>query len=175
MAPNKLPSAKRLRQLFSYDPSDDAGFLTRKPMPRSAFSGGEAWGVYNRFVGQPIKGAPCEKYIRVTIGYVRFPAHRVIWKMVTGREPREIDHINRNGRDNRWINLRLCTRSENHANVPGGGKHLKGIVFHKGAWVAAIRAHGRQRYLGRFRTEKAAHAAYVAAGRKAFGAFFHAG
>jgi hypothetical protein len=40
--------------------------------------------------------------------------HRLILSAVTGQE---VDHVNRNGLDNRRQNLRLCTRSLNNANV----------------------------------------------------------
>lgn len=43
--------------------------------------------------------------------------HRFIWRLVTGEWPtHEIDHVNRNKRDNRWLNLREATHSENGQN-----------------------------------------------------------
>ena len=49
--------------------------------------------------------------------------------MVTGDDPGslEIDHKNRIGSDNRWLNLRLATRSDNCKNRrPRGNVHADG-------------------------------------------------
>ena len=45
-------------------------------------------------------------------------AHRVAFELmdVTIPQGKEVDHINRDGTDNRWCNLRLVTRSENQRN-----------------------------------------------------------
>ena len=45
-----------------------------------------------------------------------YQAHRIIWKMAHGDEPREIDHINRDKSDNRIDNLRAVSRSLNMRN-----------------------------------------------------------
>lgn len=157
MVYKRLPSRRQLSQLFSYDP--DTGLLTRRS-------------------GKVVKPQPSQKYTSVPMGHnTRFQAHRIIWKMVTGREPTILDHINRDGNDNRWSNLRQCTWSQSNANRRSidRGSALRGVVFHKGAWQAGIKVHGHLTHLGCFRTEEAAHAAYVAAGKKAFGEFFHDG
>jgi hypothetical protein len=159
--------------MFSYEP-DETGLLTRKQLPRSAFITTQAWVEHNRRVGQVIVGGSSQKHIYIQVGGSRFMAHRIIWKMVTGREPREIDHVNRDGKDNRWSNLRTCTHSQNGSNSPARGKNLKGTWF-QGKWKAEIRVRGKRLYLGCFPTEEAAHAAYCEAGRKVFGAFFHDG
>lgn len=44
-------------------------------------------------------------------------AHRLAWLFITGQWPRhEINHINRNGLDNRSTNLREATRAQNNMN-----------------------------------------------------------
>jgi hypothetical protein len=52
--------------------------------------------------------------------YVNDLLHRVIWELVFGSVPldREIDHINRNGLDNRIENLRLASHQQNGWNIP---------------------------------------------------------
>jgi hypothetical protein len=46
-------------------------------------------------------------------------AHRIVWLLHSGQWPKnEIDHINRRKRDNRPINLRDVTKSENLKNNP---------------------------------------------------------
>ena len=39
--------------------------------------------------------------------------HRVIWEMVHGYKPSEIDHIDQDKSNNKLANLRECTHSEN--------------------------------------------------------------
>lgn len=114
-----------------------------------------------------------QPYIQVRIGGRIVKAHRLIWALVYGTWPPEIDHIDCDGRNNRLSNLRLATRSQNGANRrPWKNKQLpKGVTLHRGAYVAQIRAGGRLRYLGRFKCPEEAHAAYCAEALKAHGEF----
>ena len=174
MVPTKLPSARVLRQLFDYNP--DTGELTRKPAPRSVFATHLGWVRHNQFSQQAAKPQPSQRYMRVYVLGINTKVHRVIWKMMTGREPPALlDHANRNGNDNRWENLRRCTGSQSQANRTSLGRYRRGVFFADGVWAAAIGVRGRKIYLGTFPTEEAAHAAYCEAGRKHFGPFFHPG
>lgn len=96
-------------------------------------------------------------------------AHRLAWLYMTGRHPvDEIDHINGQRDDNRFENLRECTRSQNMMNVP-----KRGVCFHKGRrkWQASIRLHGKRTYLGTFTTEAEALEAYRVAAQRLHGEF----
>ena len=53
------------------------------------------------------------------LNYQYVLAHRVIWKMMTGEEANEIDHIDGNRGNNQWNNLRSVTTSINRRNKPG--------------------------------------------------------
>ncbi len=92
-----------LCQKFIYDP--ETGALTHrkngKPASITIDSGGY------RCAGITIsKGVA--KVVR---------AHRVAFALMEGRGPNgDIDHINGNRSDNRWSNLRECSRSENLHN-----------------------------------------------------------
>lgn len=55
-------------------------------------------------------------YIQVGIQGFFVKAHRIIFVWHHGYEPKEIDHLDRNRRNNRIENLRECTRSENMKN-----------------------------------------------------------
>lgn len=92
----------------------------------------------------------------------------------------QVDHINRDGLDNRQQNLRLATSSENRYNTAQYSNNkcgLKGV--HKcrrsGLWRASVQAQGRAVELGRFDSPEEAHAAYRRAAQVLHGAFVRFG
>lgn len=112
-------------------------------------------------------------------GYaVRAPGvrmHRVIMNAAKGAQ---IDHINGDPLDNRRGNLRVCTNSQNQMNrkVSRGESKFKGVVWQarkycRGAWRAVIIKDGVVKYLGSFKTDREAAAAYNAAAIELYGAF----
>jgi len=73
----------------------------------------------------------------------------------------EIDHINRNRRDNRRCNLRFCTRSENQCNKTMRSKSgLRGVFALENGFRASIRLDGKVIQIGRFKTAEEAAMAY---------------
>lgn len=102
-------------------------------------------------------------------------AHRLAWLLMTGEWPsREIDHINGIRNDNRWINLREASSSQNKANAALSAKNtsgLKGVGLHRGKWRAVIRVDKRLILLGYFATPEEAHVAYCDAAKAHFGEF----
>ena len=76
----------------------------------------------------------------------------------------EVDHINRNGLDNRRENLRLVTHAENAANngQAVGCSGYRGVwkVMRGERWMAVIKRNGKRKYLGVFDTPELASAAW---------------
>lgn len=105
--------------------------------------------------------------------------HHVLMHVLLMRPPHglEVDHINLDSLDNRRLNLRIGTRSQNMANArrrPNNTSGYNGVGWHaeKGKWRAYIRSDGGgQRFLGYFDDpEEAARVRDIAA-RVVFGEF----
>ena len=91
-------------------------------------------------------------------------AHRLHWFMVHGEIPNELDHRDRDKRNNRIENLRLATSSQNKRNMKfkNTTSEFQGVCWHgKGRkWMARIQVDGTAHYLGLFANEKDAARAY---------------
>lgn len=96
-------------------------------------------------------------------------------RLILGASPSEqVDHANGDRLDNRRANLRIATHAENMRNSKLRSHNklgVKGVCWDGRSFRARIRVDGRQRWLGRFKTVEAAHAAYNAAAIEHFGAF----
>ena len=157
--PLQLPSVPELGKLFCYEP--ETGELRWRIKPAKCILVGAVAG-YRDKLG----------YRQVQIGFQRCLAHRIIWKLLTGKDPRiGLDHINGDPSDNRFENLRLASQGQNRANSRRAKSGLKGASFKAGKWEAGIKVNYKTIYLGRFETEHQAHEAYCAAARKYFGEF----
>ena len=100
--------------------------------------------------------------------------HRLIMK-VDNRNV-IIDHINRNGLDNRKCNLRISTYSQNRANSANSKKSTsiyKGVHWHKAhkKWACSIRKDKKLYHLGYFKIEKDAANEYNKKALQFFGEF----
>jgi len=141
-----LPAAEELRELFSLDP----------------FTGTLYWRTHKNTsrIGKPFGCRFTNGYIIGEIRNEKFSAHRLVWKWVTGEEPMEIDHIDRNRSNNSPWNLRSTTRSGNHCNRG----NVKGYTrTSSGTYRALIGINGTQYYLGHYETATEARQAYLAA------------
>jgi hypothetical protein len=99
--------------------------------------------------------------------------HRVLLGMANAKRPL-VDHINRNGLDNRRENLRLCTHMQNlwNASLSKRSKTgFKGVTVRYGGFGANICKNYKQIRLGSFTTPEAAARAYDRAARELFGEF----
>lgn len=83
-------------------------------------------------------------------------AHRLIWLLHYGVHPNgQIDHINGVRNDNRIVNLRDVTKTENMRNQRlhsdnSSGAHGVLWIKRKAKWQAQMRSGGRCRHLGYF-------------------------
>jgi hypothetical protein len=157
-----------VRKSFSYNPT--TGILRWKVTDsRKVKPGDEAGCASPKEGGRKV----------VVFRYKHIRTHILIWAFQTGEWPKnQIDHINRNPGDNRWINLRESTQGQNMKNTktPITNKSgFRGVYWHKtgGRWTSQIRVDGKKIYLGMFDTAEAAHKVYKAASEKLHGVFSH--
>jgi len=131
----------------------------------------------NSYPGEEITCLNDEGYIIVTMMGARLRAHRLAWVWMTGNWPKEdIDHINGNRADNRFINLRGATRSQNLQNSGMRSYNktgYKGVHFcnQRQKYVAQIRINKKATCLGRFETLEEASAVRIAAEKRFYGEF----
>ena len=154
-----------LEQIFSYDPESGLVFW-KIPRPRAKIKPGDLAGNLD----------PCTGYMRVMFNQRQFKLHRIAWALSYKYWPDiDIDHINSCRNDNRLINLRLATRSENIQNTKKrkGLCTLKGVTPSRNKFAAQINIDGVQKKLGVFISEQEAHNAYCEAAKIAFGQFFN--
>lgn len=168
MAAKALPAQDVLLQLLSYNP--ETGRLYWRTRPVEGFAtlrAGRLWNTrfanYEAFTGRHPTG-----YCVGRVDGQRYKAHRVIWKMVYGTDPEEIDHVNGDRADNRLNNLREVYRLENTRNRAKSAKNssgVQGVSWHKaaGKWAAKIGIGYRTINLGLFKEFHEAVAARKAA------------
>jgi hypothetical protein len=106
-----------------------------------------------------------------------FLGHRLAFLYMTGEwPPHDVDHIDMNGLNNRWSNLRMATKTQNSGNrltTRANRTGFKNVSLHKptGRYRAYISLNGRQKWLGYHDTPEAAYAAYCEAARAKYGEF----
>ncbi len=172
MAESQIPSPATLRQLLRYCPETGALFWTRRDISFFPDKRAEVW--WNgRFAGKMVARSLTPKgYLKVKIFGVRYLAHRVAWAVFHGEAPSgQIDHVNGVKDDNRIVNLRVVTATENQRNMRRSSRNKSGVTgvsFEKrtGKWVALISENGRQVHLGRFADVNEAIAARKGAERR---------
>lgn len=154
-------TVEHLRSLFMYDPA--TGVVTNRVRRNyNALAGAE--------IGTEFENAKGQRYRRVRIGKKMVLVHRLVWFMETGVWPKgEIDHVNGDGRDNRWVNLRDVTASQNKANLVrlkrNNQSGIQGVCFdvRKQVWITQLNCQGRRVHWSTHSTREAALAARRAA------------
>jgi Demerecviridae HNH endonuclease len=151
----------------------NAAYL-RKILHYNKRTGVFTWRVrrYRVHVGM-IAGGIDNGYIRIKINGKKYSAHRLACLYVTGAWPaKTIDHKDLNGTNNKWVNLRQATHSQQRCNSKPISKFgFKGIFKKKKLWQAVICINRKRFYLGHYSTAAMAHAAYAAAAKRVHGEF----
>lgn len=102
------------------------------------------------------------KYIRLRYKGRGYYAHRVAFHFMGQEIPDCVDHLNGDGLDNRWSNIRSATFSQNSKNkkMPSNNKSgVVGVCEEKGKWRAYVHINKKQIKLGVFNSLEDAAAA----------------
>ncbi|QEG07626.1 homing endonuclease [Salmonella phage SE5] len=164
---------EQLANLLEYDPSTGSlKWLHRgNPYFDSRFEGKEA--------GSKRINHDGHKSVQLAYKGVGVQANKLIWFIMTGEVPTfEIDHINGDGWDNRWLNLRKSTASENCYNRKRKSDNttgFKGVSQMNGRFRAMITVSKKRISLGCYDTPEEAHEAYKQAAIKYHGEFANFG
>jgi hypothetical protein len=102
-----------------------------------------------------------KKYYKHGVFKLNAYEHRIIWIWMTGEQPDTIDHIDGDGLNNKWSNLRSVKFSDNGKNQK---KHTTntsgyaGVSYRKDSdkWRARIMVNGKPISVGTFQTKEAA-------------------
>lgn len=122
-------------------------------------------------------GEGAKGYWMIGINGKRYYAHILAWFYMTKAMPDvEIDHQDRDRKNNRWNNLRLATRRQNAANAKlpvTNTSGYKGVSWNRKLkkWFVTIRQEGKSVYLGRFSSPADAAQAYRDAAQRIHGQF----
>lgn len=156
-------TAARIFELLNYCP--DTGNFTWKTNRRGRRQAGDTAGCIHP-----------HGYVRISIDYRLYNAHRVAWLFITGKWPvQNIDHIDGNRANNKASNLRECSQQANCFNRKlrrDSKSGYKGVSSVNGKWGAWIKINGKSKNLGcSFETAEEAHKAYCEAAKRLYGEF----
>ena len=151
-----LPTQQRISELFVYE-----GGVLRNRNKRGCKAPQGAIAGYIEKSG----------YRRVMVDGKTHMAHRLVWKLVAGSDPKTIDHIDGNKLNNDISNLRSVEVADNCRNKQQCKRNTSGIngVLRDSSgkkWVARITHDYKCYHLGTFETSEQALAARIAAEEK---------
>jgi hypothetical protein len=148
-----------LKELIHYNP--DTGIFTWKERDIKWFKSVRSYKIWNgcypnEVAGNILYGKDNNDYWRISVLNKRYLSHRLVFLYMTGRFPEHVvDHINHDGLNNQWLNLREVTDSGNSKNQKlriNNKSGSCGTYFNKisGKWVSEISDGNKKFHLGCF-------------------------
>lgn len=138
-------NSKRLKDLLWYD--EESGFFVWKVRGP----------LYGEIAGhEKIDKETGKGYVTISVDGKAHYAHRLAWLYMTDcNPPAAIDHINGDGTDNSWANLRNGTKGvngRNRAKSKNNSSGTNGVFWHeaKRKWCAILTSKGKRHFVGLF-------------------------
>ena len=120
----EILTQEKLKEKISYNP--ETGALTWNIVAKYGMEKGDEAGWLDK------NGRTY--YRNVQINGIKYKAHRLAWLYMKGSFPvNEIDHIDHDGTNNKWSNLRDVTHAENGKNYRmriDNTSSVTGVLFH---------------------------------------------
>lgn len=161
-----------IKECFRYSKEDGRLYWLNRPVQHfSDERSRKSWN--SKYAGREA-GTLSHGYRMINLNGSFSRAHRIIYFIEHGVFPKNIDHINGNKLDNRIVNLRPATRSQNMMNRPKQKNNLsgmKGVSLRRGLWRARITVQRKEHFLGWFKTKEEAFEAYQKAAGEYHGEF----
>lgn len=157
----ELLTQELVKEFLHYNP--DTGVFTWLHRDKKWFKGEkqhccDSWNT--RHVGKVAGNIYTKKhngksYLQFVILDKWHSCHQVAFLYMTGLVPEYIDHINGDGTDNRWCNLREVTASQNSRNMKLSSRNTSGVTGvtwseKRSKWCVSITVKGKRKFLGRF-------------------------
>ena len=111
-------SIAELRSLVEYDPLTGIMLWKRRSIDMSGVSSSGSCSRFNKlYAGKKVGSIGVEGYYLTKLFGRGYIVARLIYAYMTGKWPEQVDHINHDRADNRWVNLRGVTNRENQMNI----------------------------------------------------------
>lgn len=133
-------TAEHLHTLVHYDPETGVMTWLKKLSAR-------------QYVGDSVGSLKDNGYVWTKIYRKSYAVHRLVWLYMTGAWPTdEVEHVDRNRANNKWVNLENATHQENAGNrTPrhDSSSGVTGVLWSTKdqAWRATICIDGRKRQI----------------------------
>jgi hypothetical protein len=173
----RLPDLNYVNEALDYDPT--TGDFRWRVRPIEHFSHEMTWRLWNaKWSGKIAGNVKRHGYRIVLLANRPYLAHRLAWLLMHGEQPtNEVDHINGHPDDNRISNLRSANAADNSANrrtrydSQSGVTGVKVLKTGQRRFLAYIKRHYHEHYLGVFATLEEAIAARREAEQQLQGSF----
>jgi hypothetical protein len=149
-------TAEFLLKYLAYD--SDNGLLTWKERTPDDFKGGkycpqrrcDRWNT--RYANKRVGADNGKGYLTFRLFKKTYKVHRIVMFLELGYWPEFVDHINGIRDDNRLVNLREVSKTENARNAKLRIDNTIGTpgIYHRGKWEVRISENGKQKCIGRF-------------------------